>query len=364
MNVKILVLGGTGAMGNDLVRLLADENNEIYVTSRSSRESNRAGITYIKGNAADDAFLKKILNGNSFGAIVDFMSYSTVNFNQRVNVLLESTQQYVYFSSSRVYADSREPITEDSDRLLDVCIDTDYLNTDEYALAKARQENILRDSGKSNWTIIRPYITYSEIRLQLGFQEKELWLYRMLHSRTIVFSKDIGEHYTTLTWGGDVAKVLVRIIGNKEALGQIYHITNSIPVKWDDVLKYYLETIESVTGKFPNVAIESSSENLSKVCGRQMQRKYDRLYNRRFDNTKIATLCPEINEAVSVEEGLKACLTEFLISNREFRDIDWKAEGYMDKITHEHTPLSEIIGWKNKAKYLVARYTSYFEKRK
>ena len=59
--------------------------------------------------------------------------------------------------------------------------DEEYLKTDEYALSKARQEDILHRSGKNNWTVIRPYITYSEIRLQLGVLEKELWLYRFVH---------------------------------------------------------------------------------------------------------------------------------------------------------------------------------------
>lgn len=51
-------------------------------------------------------------------------------------------------SSSRVYADSQTPITENSPRLLDVYKEEEYLKTDEYALSKARQEDILHRSGK------------------------------------------------------------------------------------------------------------------------------------------------------------------------------------------------------------------------
>jgi hypothetical protein len=111
------------------------------------------------------------------------MIYTTQSFKERVNFLLDATSQYVFFSSSRVYADSEIPITEDSSRLLDVSQDKKFLSTDEYSLAKARQENILRKSKRKNWTIIRPYITYSENRLQLGILEKEEWLYRALQGR-------------------------------------------------------------------------------------------------------------------------------------------------------------------------------------
>ena len=73
-----------------------------------------------------------------------------------------------------MYADST-PITEETPRLLDVCKDADYLKTDEYALAKAREENILFCSGKKKRTIIHPYITYNTERLQLGAIEKDIW---------------------------------------------------------------------------------------------------------------------------------------------------------------------------------------------
>ena len=176
---KILILGGTGAMGTHLVSSLEDTDNEVYVTTRKQR-ANRSNITYVQGNAHDDAFIRP-LQTEGMDVVVDFMVYNTEEFKKRASLMLDSCSQYVYLSSSRVYSDNDEVITESTPRLLDVCKDEEYLATDEYALTKARQENILRQSGKTNWTIIRPYITYSEIRLQLGVNEKETWLYRALH---------------------------------------------------------------------------------------------------------------------------------------------------------------------------------------
>ena len=98
-----------------------------------------------------------------------------------------------------VYADSKTLITEESPRLLDVCKDRSYLKTDEYALAKAREENILLESMQKNWTIIRPYITYNVERLQLGAIEKDIWLHRALHDRSIPLPKDVATHQTTMT---------------------------------------------------------------------------------------------------------------------------------------------------------------------
>lgn len=38
---KILVLGGTGAIGSHVVNILAQENNLVSVTSRSIRENKK-----------------------------------------------------------------------------------------------------------------------------------------------------------------------------------------------------------------------------------------------------------------------------------------------------------------------------------
>ena len=211
--MNILILGGTGAMGVHLVNILAESSdNSVYVTTRKNRISSKSNISYISGDAHGTAFIDSILAKQQWDAIVDFMVYNTEEFKARADKMLCSCSQYVFLSSSRVYAESKEPLTENSPRLLDVCNDKDFLATDEYALTKARQENILFENEKKNWTIIRPYITYSENRLQLGVFEKEIWLFAALNCGALVFSKDVAQHRTTLTYGFDVARGIAAII--------------------------------------------------------------------------------------------------------------------------------------------------------
>src|SRR5690554_77505 len=117
--MKILILGGTGAMGIHLVELLKNTDNNIVITSRIDRKSNYDNIKYVVGNAKDNVFLSKLLI-EDWDVIIDFMVYITKDFEKRVNILLDSTSQYIFLSSSRVYAESNEPIKESSSRLLDV----------------------------------------------------------------------------------------------------------------------------------------------------------------------------------------------------------------------------------------------------
>ncbi len=349
--MKVLILGGTGAMGVHLTKLLDDSGIETIVTSRTDRSSH-GNVSYIKGNAQNEEFLKTLLNQN-WDVIVDFMVYRTIAFRERVNLLLQATSQYIFLSSARVYAGSEQPLTENSPLLLDTAQDKDYLATDEYALAKAMQENALRSCGYDNWTIIRPYITYSENRLQLGVLEKEDWLYRAMHGRTIIFSRDIASKLTTLTYGLDVAKGISAVIGNPEALGQTFHITTTKSIRWGDVLSIYLDELARHLGRDPKVLL-LDLEDFQQCCRHKYQIHYDRLFNREFDNGNIFRYI-DTGNFTHVEAGLRNCARQFFKAP-EFKAINWGLEAMKDRKSKERTSLNEIRGLKQKIKYLVYRY--------
>lgn len=194
-----------------------EEGDNIFVTTRNKSAKDIKNIHFLHGNAKDIQFVKSL--DNNFDVVVDFMSYKTDEFANRVAMLLNKTKHYVFLSSARVFANDKV-ITEESPRLLDVSKDKQYLETDEYALTKARQEDILNSCNKRNYTIIRPYITYGKERLQLSVLEKEEWLFRALTNRSIVFCKELANKSTTLTDSRDVAKSIFKILsgGVKEKL--------------------------------------------------------------------------------------------------------------------------------------------------
>ena len=67
--MKILVMGGTGVMGHELVPMLAlNESNKVTVTSRSKNQSSEK-ITYIQGDAKNLNFIRQAVN-NKYDVIV------------------------------------------------------------------------------------------------------------------------------------------------------------------------------------------------------------------------------------------------------------------------------------------------------
>ena len=351
--MKVLVLGGTGAIGKYLVPLLASGGYTVFVTSRSKHD-NQERVNYIRGDAHDFAFLSHVCS-DDWDAIVDFMSYKTEEFKERVDVLLNSTKQYVYISSARVYANEEHPIKETSSRLLDDSKDDEYLKTDEYALTKARQEDILMGGQKRNYTIIRPYITYGTYRYQLGVMEKEEWLYRGLHGRTVIVPQEMLNHTTTMTYGYDVAYGIYRIIGNAQTIGEVFHITSKYILQWSDIYNIYNELIKEETGHELKLKAVSTEEFLRlRPSYLVYQLKYDRFFDRDFDTTK-ETLFADADRFLTPKEGLSKCLKEFLGRPR-WGGVNWQFEARKDKIVNERTPLNQINGVRNKIKYCINRY--------
>lgn len=353
--MNVLILGGTGVIGNSLVKKYNEAGINVYVTSR--REHKDFGsIHYIKGNAMDDSFLQRICSERLWDAIVDFMSYKTEFFSRRVNVFLKSTKQYVFISSARVYGNNEHPIKETSPRLLDSSQDPVFLATDEYSLTKARQENFLINSEAKNYTIVRPCITYGPERLQLGVLEKEEWLYRVLHGRNVIFCQDFFNAITTMTIGDDMCALLYKIIGNRAAIGECYHLTSAHHRTWQEILSIYRMAIKRVCGIEFKIKIVPMDKFLK--CRSQSlkyQTIYDRIYDRDYDTSKERLLA-DIDSFTTPEDGLSKCIETFITEKRHFKAINWVYEARKDRLSGEKTPLSEIKGLNNKVHYILERY--------
>lgn len=304
--MKVLLLGGTGAMGGHLARILAARGDEVVVTSRRKR-GGFDGIRYIEGNALSHEFLEHALSGG-YDSVVDFMVRPSVGFRETANLVMSNAGQYVFVSSYRVYADS-PVLTEGSPRLLDVSDDAEYLATDEYALAKARSEDALRESEFSNWTIVRPGITFDGSgRFQLGTLEAGTWLLRAMNGIPVMFPDEMLSKVTTLSWGGDVARMIASVVGNPDALGEDYIVASSEYLTWAEIAEVYREE----TGL---ELVACTVEEYEYVVGGRYQIWLDRMVDRRIDNAKIMAICGMGHEEIMpVKERLSTELSAFLLS--------------------------------------------------
>lgn len=279
---KVLVLGGTGAMGVYLVPELAAMGYEVKVVSFDDVVSDNPLITYVKADAKDVAYMEELLK-EKFDAVVDFMMYSTADFRAKHELLLKHTGQYIFLSSYRVY-DGQFPITENSPRLLDVSKDKDFLATDDYSLYKARGEDIIKQSAYGNWTIVRPAITYSKRRFQLVTLEAPAGVARAMKGLPVVIPREALGVQGTMSWAGDVAVMLARLLFNLAAFRECFTLATAEHRTWGEIAEYYREIIGL------NYVAADTEDYLNIINGEpwaRYQLAYDRLFHRIVDNSKI-----------------------------------------------------------------------------
>ncbi|MBL1230700.1 SDR family oxidoreductase [Enterococcus sp. BWB1-3] len=337
MNKKnVLLIGGTGAMGVYLVPELLQSGYRVYVTSRRKIESENENLFYIQGNGHDLEFVKEICDGNTISVIIDFMVYSTIEFEERCESLLELSSHYFFLSSYRVFANQDEVITERSPKLLDVVKDSAYLKTDEYALTKARQEVILRNASKRNWTIIRPSITYSKERFQLGALEANLTVGRALRQVPTIIAEPMLDKSTTMTWAGDVAKMIVGLIGNKKSLGEDFNVVTAEHHTWKEVADYYNQVIHLD-------CVPINLNDYMRITKRKWQVLYDRLYDRVLDNSKILAYTGLRQENFKpLLEGLKDELGKINRSRYLNSQRSWEFHAALDYHTNSRVNLTNV----------------------
>ena len=312
MEKKVLVMGGTGAMGRYLVPKLAQRGYKVDVVSLDALPDKK-NIHYIQEDIMDDDVLKTRLSAG-YDGIVDFMVYPTEHFKTRHKLLMEHTDHYIFLSSYRVFGDSDVPITEESAQLLDTLRDEEYLATDDYALRKSRCEDILEQSAYKNWTIVRPAITYSQKRAQLVTLELKHILAALQENRPVLLPEAAKNVQATMTWGGDVAEMLARLLFSQTAMGEAFNVTTAEHRTWEQVAQIYNQLYGL---QYEWVDTEDYLEEKAKndkggrvTKGSRWQLSYDRLYNRVMDNSKI------LKETGLSQQDLKT-LYEGLLLERE-----------------------------------------------
>lgn len=85
--------------------------------------------------------------------------------------------------------------------------------------------------------------------VQLGMYEKEEWLYRLMMGKTLVFPNELKKRKTTLTYAADVAVAISELIENESAYGEIFHITTTESLSWEDAFEKYTSILSETTGK-------------------------------------------------------------------------------------------------------------------
>ncbi|WP_028610768.1 SDR family oxidoreductase [Paenibacillus harenae] len=330
--MKVLFIGGTGLISQAVSRLTAEKGHELYLFNRGKRDDFvPAGAKVINGDIRDPHAAAAALEGQNFDVVVDWIAFTPEHVRTDIELFRGRTKQYIFISSASAY--QKPPrhyiITEEATPL-----ENQYwqYSRDKIACEKLLQSE--RDRSGFPVTIVRPSFTYGDTMIPAALNSwPHPWsiIARMRKGQPVIVHGD-GSSLWTMTHNTDFAKGFVGLLGREEAIGEAYHITSDEVLTWNRIY----EAIGEAAGVKPKLVHISSAFLISHDPDLEGGLLGDKAVTSVFDNSKIKSLVPEFEAAVTFGAGIKRTVSWFEAHpERCTEDEAWNAQ--VDAIIAAHS---------------------------
>lgn len=327
--VKVLVLGATGIIGRELCAVLVGRGYDVYAVSRGSRRPTK-DVTTIVADVRNTEVFAAAVEGFVFHTVVDLVSFDAVQSAAVLEAISGKCKQYMFVSSATVYDSAKKGlISESSSRVTKGW---------RYPLKKIDAEkSVMSECAKRGiaFTIVRPYITYSEQRISFGEWEGVSVIERIKDGRPIVLGDELANTVTTLTHSYDLSVGMAGLVGNESAYNEDFHITSDEYMTWRQVF----EVAGNVIGKKPNIidmGIDKVASSFPEIRGKIE----DRCLVRKFDNSKIKKAVPGFKCKYSLEDGYRQVIGGIL--GKDSAPSDLVTQAKIDRLARKYASVSGL----------------------
>ncbi len=203
-------MGGTRFIGVYLTPILVAQGHEVVLFNRGNQPAPVPGVKQIHGDRTDPAQLQEKLSQEKFDAIFDNNGRQLSDTQPLADMFKDRVQHFVYMSSAGVYLKSDQMPHVESD-----AIDPNSRHKGKY-----ETEAYLQALGLP-FTAIRPTYIYGP----KNYNPLESWFFdRIVRDRPIPIPSN-GYHITQLGHCQDLARAMAAVLGNSQAIGQIYNVS-------------------------------------------------------------------------------------------------------------------------------------------
>ena len=219
--MRILVIGGTRFIGVYLTQLLIKDGHEVVLFNRGNHAA-PAGVGQIIGDRTNSTQLQEKLAPESFDVVFDNNGRELTDTQPLAEIFQGRVKHFVYMSSAGVYLKSDQMPH----------LEGDAVDPKSRHKGKHETEAYLKQLGIP-FTSIRPTYIYGP----QNYNPLESWFFdRIVRDRPICIPGN-GMHITQLGHVWDLAQAMTQIIGNDQAIGQIYNISGDRFVTFDGLAR-------------------------------------------------------------------------------------------------------------------------------
>ncbi len=220
--MRILIMGGTRFIGVYLTKLLVAQGHEVVLFNRGKKPAPVEGLRQIHGDRADANQIQEKLAGETFDAIFDNNGRELSDTQPLADLFKGKVKHFIYMSSAGVYLKSDQMPH----------IEGDATDPKSRHLGKFETETYLAQSGIP-WTAIRPTYIYGP----KNYNDLEAWFFdRIVRDRPIPIPGS-GINITQFGHCSDLAHAMAAVLGNDNAIRQVYNVSGERYVTFDGLAK-------------------------------------------------------------------------------------------------------------------------------
>jgi nucleoside-diphosphate-sugar epimerase len=272
--MKALIIGGAGLIGSSISASLLERGDEVWVLTRGrSPRPIPKGVRHLVGDRTRPGYIEDMRRGPVFDCVIDMVCFEPEQAEDAVRAFSGRTGQYILTSTVDVYCKpaTRYPYREDEP----------YGGVSEYAVKKARCEQIVLESHGLPATIIRPASTYGDLQPPVHTLGRgTTYLDRLRRGKPIVVHGD-GSSFWVACHADDVARAFAGAAGNEKAIGRCYHVAGEEWLTWDDHHRAVARAIGAPEPRFVHIP----TDVLVRLAGRRAELASNNYrFNSLFDN--------------------------------------------------------------------------------
>lgn len=285
--MKVLFIGGTGVISSACSALAIEQGIDLYLLNRgqSSRPA-PSGAHLLQADIHDLHSVRLALGDQRFDVVVDWIAYTPDQVERDIALFRGITRQYIFISSASAYQTppATLPVTESTPL---------YNPYWEYSRNKIACEEVLMAAYRQEGfpvTIVRPSHTYDQTMLPAhgGYTVID----RMRKGKPVIVHGD-GTSIWTLTHHRHFAQGFNGLLGNPQAIGQVFHITSDEWLTWDQIYTM----IAHAAGCEPELVHLPSEVIAAYDPGWGASLLGDKTHSMIFDNSKIKRFVPSFANA-------------------------------------------------------------------
>jgi nucleoside-diphosphate-sugar epimerase len=327
--LKVLFIGGSGVISADSVLQSHQAGHDVYVLNRGIRAQADNGVCNIIADIRNASDVINKVEDHFFDVVVDFLSYTPEQLKSTLDIFQPRCSQFIFISSATVYSNSAKG---------GLLKETSPLGSEwDYAANKLKCENLLADYYRTRageYTIVRPYVTYSDIRIPYAIIPDHQRSWSLIHrimSRKPVLIWDEGVNHANIIHSADFARYFVGLFGNTKSYGEAFHITSDEVVVWRDVLDELSQSL--------GLPVDTISLSARQIAEEWPQFKdillSDKATDMVFDNSKIKAAVPGVVCSFDLHKGIER-VVRFYEESPVYRRVDFAWDSMMDNLVSRH----------------------------